>query len=131
MRGPNHRENSTTRSSRIKNLSPLNILLFILSISVFTACDDGSPASTVTQETEREPTIDAEDGKVLYDQICVLCHGPGAPPEADLTGVTNRIDYAEFNRVLSEGVAEMPAFDSIKETDRRNLWEFLKTHESK
>ena len=111
-------------------ISFMNVAFVAVAIAVFgTACDRDSPTSPGEYEIETEPTVDAEAGKEVFERLCITCHGPGAPPEENLTGVTQRIDYAEFDQIMDEGKGTMPAWKSVNEHQRRNIWEFLDTYE--
>jgi quinoprotein glucose dehydrogenase len=69
-------------------------------------------------------------GAVLYAQSCALCHGPqlagqaGAPA---LTGITQRLAYADLRTIIRGGRATMPAFPEIGDGDLSALIDFLKT----
>lgn len=112
----------------MKKRSSTLILSAALIVSLFgTACEQN--ASQTGDEVEAEPTVDAEAGREVFELLCITCHGPGASPEENLTGVTERIDYAEYEEVMVEGRGLMPAWGSVNAQQRRNIWEFLKTYE--
>jgi mono/diheme cytochrome c family protein len=50
-------------------------------------------------------------GNSKFDQVCAACHGPGGAGIAGSSAppITNRTDYPNIARVITQGQGEMPA----------------------
>ena len=50
-------------------------------------------------------------GKAGFDSVCAICHGPNGAgfPGGNAPPLTNRTDYANIARVISQGQGEMPS----------------------
>ena len=47
----------------------------------------------------------------MFDQTCGICHGPDGVgiPGGNAPAITNRTDYQNIARVISQGQGEMPS----------------------
>jgi len=71
-------------------------------------------APTSTRLSAQSFTATVEElalGKTMFDQTCAICHAPGGVgfPGGNAPPLTNRTDYENIARVISQGQGEMPS----------------------
>ncbi len=75
----------------------------------------------------------AQQGAVIYQQNCQLCHGPerkGAPPAVpSLVNITDRIGVDGVRRMVTQGGGEMPAFPRLSDASLNALVSYLSNQE--
>lgn len=104
--------------------------------------------SSIVALTASAAYADAAAGKALYDGRCVTCHGPtgagdgpiaaGLPPEMKPRNLQEgkfkfAVDEAKFSELLTKGGSAvglnplMPPQPDLKDADKKNLYEFIKS----
>ena len=83
---------------------------------------------TLIRDDDPPPLKPATAGELVYQQMCVACHGPDrngtgmAPP---LRGLRHSQDDASLTTLLRTGKGAMPPFPMINPKDRQSLLDFL------
>jgi quinoprotein glucose dehydrogenase len=79
----------------------------------------------------RPQIIDARDGRSLYLNNCMSCHGEkleGSPPEfPPLLDVTERLSANEIYSMIAAGSGRMPAFNHLSQQDIKEVVSYLQT----
>ena len=108
---------------------PTNGTLYVVSMDL--------PAILKLQPTPPEGNVPAgtaaEQGSVVYQQNCQLCHGAerkGAPPAIpSLVNITDRIGADGVRRMVTQGGGEMPAFPRLSDASLNALVSYLSNQE--
>ena len=67
-------------------------------------------------------------GKILYNNLCKVCHGPSLSGSGDypsLNGLERKYNEAEFKGIISSGRRMMPAFKNLSEGEKTSLASYI------
>ena len=99
----------------VKRSMVLKKALFILGLLAVSSCTQGE-ISTVKED---DPNVEV-DGKLLYTNQCVSCHGPkgnlGNSGSKDLTKST--LSEEAVMKIIKEGKGTMPPFEYLLTTEK-------------
>ncbi|MEX2601208.1 MAG: PQQ-binding-like beta-propeller repeat protein, partial [Balneolaceae bacterium] len=117
-------------------------IVFVYSMnypSVYPPLEPRSPVVETTDEEEndnpgsgnfnRGSSVEmVEHGRTIYDNTCIACHGAdrtGIGMAPSLLGVETRLNFIDFQQLMSTGRGEMPAFPQLEEKDLEGVFSFL------
>lgn len=79
-------------------------------------------------QTAKAELTDLQAAKTLYQVNCAGCHGPnrlGGGDFPSLINVGNKVNFSQFNELLTNGRKMMPGFNQLNKEERKALASFI------
>lgn len=102
-------------------------MLAVLGLFLAVGCDSVEvPEKVAVAQAATHPTL-AATGESLFGANCSRCHAFQGNAAPDLVGAGARLSAEQFQTVVTEGRAGMPAHPNLTAAQKDALWAFIST----
>jgi mono/diheme cytochrome c family protein len=110
-----------------KFLAVLSIFLLIAAYGLAEVAKKKQRTQTV--DTESIDIDTADQGKIVYNQLCIRCHGDNG--DAMIAGAKNlkisTLSSVEISTIIMKGQGGMPAFENLSESQLKAVVQYTES----